>query len=206
MKRAFLLLFALFLTSLIACGVQADTVPVPDSSVSDIPQETPSAQEELETDSAALSALRLEASELNCPCAVACLSFETDEASLSAVIDALRDRYPFLSDTYCADAGGEEVYLIVPTDPAAQTSLYCYALNASGEIVFDDTAFANAADGSIVLLRCNISDILPNTLVRITDSNGAMFEFSPYLSLEDGHIHIDGVYDFTAYPADMPDT
>ena len=206
MKRTLILLLTLMLMLLTACGVQANTAPVPDGAESPVPQEPLADEQEQESDSAALSALRLEASELNCPCAMACLSLETDEASLSAVIDALRDRYPFLSSAYCADAGGEEAYVIVPTDPAAQTSLYCCALNDSGEIVLDDTAFGNAADGSIVLLRCNVSDILPNTLVRIADSNGAVFEFSPFLSLDDGHIHLDGVYDFTAYPADIPDT
>lgn len=205
MKRTitFTLFFALMLTLFTACGIQADTVPVPDSAVSDLPQETPAAQEEQEADNAALSALRLDASKAGCPCAMACLNFETDETAPSSVLESLSSKYPFLTGSVCVDMGGEEIYLIVPTDPQASIALYRCDVDDTGEMIVDAEPINSFSDGTTVLLHCNVSDIIPNALVHL-DSGSDVFEFTPFLSLRDGRIGTEGVYDFTAYPADMP--
>lgn len=200
MKRILILLLTFSLLLLTACGVEANDVSAePDNNVQ---QDTPAGQQEQELDDAALSALRQEA--VNYPCAVACLNFETGEMDLSAVTAALRETYSFLSDAVCVNADGEDIYLIVPTDSDAQLSVYRCELDDTGEMVVESDPLADVSGGAIVVLQCNVSDIIPNALVRITGSSGEVFEFTPYLSLRDGRLGTEGVYDFTAYPADMP--
>ena len=204
MKRTLILLLTLTLTLLTACGVWADTVPVPDNATSPVPQQPLADEQEQETDSAALSALRQAAAEANYPCAVAYLNFSFDAADFPEIPDVLRESCPFLADAVCVDAGGEDVYAIVPTDSDAQLSVYCCELNKAGEMVTEDKPICDVSDGRAVLLRCNISDIYRNTLVRVTDGSGTSFEFHPFLSLENGRLGTTGVYDFTEYPLDMP--
>ena len=204
MKRTFLLLLTLTLALLTACGVWADTVPVPDGAESPVPQEPLADEQEQETDSAALSALRQAAAAAGYPCAVAYLNFAFDAADFPAIPDALAESCPFLADAVCVDAGGEDIYAIVPTDSDAQLSAYRCELNEAGEMVAEDKSICDVSGGGAVLLRCNISDIYRNTLVRVTDGSGASFDFSPFLSLENGQLGTTGVYDFTEYPLDMP--
>lgn len=204
MKRYLILLFVLTLMLLTACSFRQANAEEPDKSGSDVQQGEPSREQEQETDSAALSALRQEAAGANCPCAIACPNFETDETTFPAIRDALREAYPVLEDAVCVDAGGEEYFVIVPTDPTASTAVYRCELSDAGEMVAESAPLETVSDGAIVLLRCNESDIIPNTLVRITNGDGTTFEFSPFLSLRDGRIGTEGVYDFTAYPPDMP--
>ena len=55
--------------------------------------------------------------------------------------------------------------------------------------------------GAPILLKCNFSDILPNTVVNIVDNEGNTLEWHPSISLKDGSINRygveDKVYDFT---------
>ena len=200
MKRILILLLTFSLLLLTACGVEANDVSTdPDNNVQ---QDTPAGQEEQEVDDATLSALRQEAVQANCPCAVACLNFVTGEMELSAVAEALRETYSFLSGAVCVNADGEDIYLIVPTDSDAQLSVYRCELDDTGEMVVESEPLADVSDGAVVLLQCNVSDIVPNALVRITGSNGEVFEFTPYLSLKDGRLGTEGVYDFTAYDSE----
>ena len=90
MKRYLILLFALTLMLLTACSFRQANAEEPDKSGSDVQQGEPSREQEQETDSAALSALRQEAAGANCPCAIACPNFETDETTFPAIRDALR--------------------------------------------------------------------------------------------------------------------
>ena len=204
MKRTFLLLLTLALALLTACGVWADTVPVPDGAVNPVPQEPLADEQEQETDSAALSALRQTAAEAGYPCAVAYLNFAFDAADFPNVPDALTESCPFLADAVCVDALGDDIYAIVPTDSDAQLSVYPCELNEAVEMVAEDKSICDVSGGKAVLLRCNVSDIMPNVLVRVTDGSGASFEFHPFLSLENGRLGTTGVYDFTEYPLEMP--
>lgn len=197
MKRILILLLTFSLLLLTACGVEANDVSTDPGN--NVQQGTPAERQEQEVDDAALSALRQEAVQANCPCAVACLNFETGETDLSAVTEALRETYSFLSGTVCVNAGGEDIYLIVPADSNAQLSVYRCELDDTGETIVESEPLADVSDGTVVLLQCNVSDIIPNALVRITGSNGEVFEFTPYLSLKDGRLGTEGVYDFTAY-------
>ena len=201
MKRILILLFTLTLALLTACGVWADTVPVPDGAVSPVPQEPLADEQEQEADSAALSALRQAAAEANCPCAVAYLNFSFDAADFPAIPDALKESCPFLADAVCVDAGGEDVYAIVPADPEATVKVYDCSTRTETEAA---KVLAFTGRGDIVLLRCNESDIMCNVFVEVSNGDGQDFSFYPFLSLENGRLGTEGVYDFTEYPPDMP--
>ena len=202
MKRTLILLLTLTLMLLTACGVWADTTPVPDGAESPVPQEPLADEQEQEADSAALSALRQEAAEANCPCAVAYLNFSFDAADFPNIPDALTKACPFLADAVCVDADGDDIYAIVPADPEAAVTVFS---NDPLAQVNTPTILAAAERGDAVLLRCNVSDIMSNVLVRVTNGNETAFEFSPFLSLKDGRLGTPGVYDFTDYPDGMPD-
>ena len=201
MKRILILLFTLTLALLTACGVWADTVPLPNGAVSPVPQEPLAAEQEQETDSAALSALRQAAAEANCPCAVAYLNYSFDAADFPAIPDALKESCPFLADAVCVDAGGEDIYAIVPADPEAAVKVYDCSTRTETEAA---KVLAFTGRGDIVLLRCNESDIMSNVFVHVVNRYGTIFEFEPFLSLENGHLGATGVYDFTEYPLEMP--
>lgn len=201
MKRTLILLLTLTLTLFTACGVQADTVPVPDGAVSPVPQEPLADEQEQEADSAALSALRQAAAEANCPCAVAYLNFSFDAADFPAIPDALTEACPFLADAVCVDAGGEDIYAIVPADPDGAVKVYDNTPRTGSEL---PKILAATGRGDIVLLRCNESDIISNVFVHVVNRYGTIFEFEPFLSLENGRLGTTGVYDFTEYPLEMP--
>lgn len=202
MKRILILLFTLTLTLLTACGVQADTVPVPDGAASPTVQEPLADEQEQETDSAALSALRQEAAEAGFPCAVAYLNFAFDAADFPALPDALAETCPFLADAVRFDAGGEDIYAIVPADPDGAVKIFDNSPRTGSELPKILTA---TGLGDIVLLRCNESDIMCNVFVRVSNSDGQAFDFHPFLSLENGRLGTEGVYDFTEYPEGMPE-
>ena len=197
MKRIPILLFTLTLTLLTACGVQVDTVPVPDGAESPVRQDTPAEEQEQESDSAALSALRQAAVEANCPCAVAYLNFSFDAADFPTIPDALTESCPFLANAVCVDAGGEDIYAIVPADPEAAVKIFDHSPRAEDE---QPKVLSMTGRGDIVLLRCNESDMMSDVLVHIVNRYGTMFEFEPFLSLENGRLGTTGVYDFTDYP------
>ena len=201
MKRTLILLLTLTLTLLTACGVWADTTPVPDGAESPVPQEPLADEQEQETDSAALSALRQAATETNCPCAVAYLNFTFDAADFPAIPDALAESCPFLADAVCVDAGGDDIYAIVPSDPEAAVKVYDCSTRTETEAA---KVLAFTGRGDIVLLRCNESDIMSNVFVHVVNRYGTIFEFEPFLSLENGRLGTTGVYDFTEYPLEMP--
>ena len=200
MKRILFLLFTLTLMLLTACGVQADSVPTPDGAVSPVPQEPLAEEQVQETDSAALSALRQSAAEADCPCAVAYLNFSFDAADFPVIPDTLKETCPFLADAVCVDAGGEDVYAIVPADPEAAIKVYDCSTRTETEAA---KVLAFSGHGDIVLLRCNESDIMSNVFVHVVNRYGTIFEFSPFLSLKDGRLGTTGVYDFTEYPLDL---
>lgn len=85
--------------------------------------------------------------------------------------------------TYTTD--GEELYLIIPRSNDISITIYEANLEENG----------NLAKGEIIaktnepfIIKCNQSDIIPNTILNIT-SNDLTIEYSPSLSLKDGSIN-----------------
>lgn len=151
----------------------------------------------LQAPAATLSELRRRTEESGAFCAAALLGYAPvyDEA-------AARELYPFLSDVPAGnyiDAGGDELYLIVPCQDIAAT---VYATEIDWEL-YDYTRgrLLGIVEGEPFLLRCNVSDIFTNSLIVLSTANGEVFAFSPSISLKDGTLAVpeSGVYDFTRY-------
>ena len=120
------------------------------------------------------------------------------------------DQWPFICDIdaeNCAGSQGEDIFCIVPTDPQAKVMVRELSLGEGDdfEMVEGDVIY-ESENGAPFLLRCNVSDIMPDTRIYVTDSNGDHI-YSPSLSLEDGQLYVPdepeeaAVYDFTAYDA-----
>lgn len=55
-------------------------------------------------------------------------------------------------------------------------------------------------DGSLMLLRGNVSDIVPNLILTITTGDGQVIDYSPCMSLMDGSLCTElGIQDITPY-------
>ena len=115
---------------------------------------------------------------------------------------AAMELYPFLTDVPAGnyiDAGGDELYLIVPCRDIAAT---VYATDIDWENYnYTRGRLLGIVEGEPFLLRCNVSDIFTNSLIALSTANGEVFEFSPSISLKDGTLAVpeSGVYDFTRY-------
>ena len=130
-------------------------------------------------------------------CAAAYLGYapEYDEA-------AAMELYPFLidvpTDNYI-DAGGFELYLIIPCQDIATT---VYTTDIDWENYnYTRGRLLGIVEGEPFLLCCNFSDIFTNSLIVLSTANGEVFEFSPGISLRDGTLAVpeSSVYDFTRY-------
>ena len=121
----------------------------------------------------------------------------------------------FPSDNFVTSGGGQELYLLLPSDIHGSVTI--------SELVFDEAA-ATLEEGMElyreddnlrpILLKCNRSEIMPDVLVRITDSKGELLEWSPCISGENGEVVTSNdtgkaIHDFTDYdrimhPDNMP--
>lgn len=177
-----------------ASGLGPSDAAHPDSGTETAP---PSAAE-----SDALSAVRAAAQAANCPLAVAYVGFDFDVLSPDFDPTAVAAAYPCGGDPAYVDALGYEVYVLIPAESDAALTIGRVELSDAGELVpTGETLYAGG--GAPVILRCNVSDIMPNVLVTVTGSDGGVYTGSPTLSLRDGSVWMEGAYDFTHYPAGM---
>ena len=113
------------------------------------------------------------------------------------------EKYPFLAeipDEQVIDCAGTEVYAIVPVDDTWAITIYPVGMASTGESLVDwSNPIFQGEPGDPVIIRCNVSDLYANTLISMTDGPNS-FEFSPTLSLDDGHLSdCDGCLDFSIY-------
>ena len=79
---------------------------------------------------------------------------------------------------------GDEFYIIVPKSKTAYMEIYEYEVFSEkkvGDLIYKSRA------GNPVLLRCNISDLHPNTIIKLIDGE-EYISFSPTVSLVDGTV------------------
>ncbi|MBQ3378635.1 MAG: DUF3298 domain-containing protein [Clostridia bacterium] len=118
------------------------------------------------------------------------------------------DDFEFLlsvpADHFVCTPDGEELYLVIPCDPDAPVAvneLYIGEENGSegevGEMIYE------SRNGAPFLLKCNASDIMPDTQVSIFAPDGETLVWSPSISLMDGRVvtvsDFKYVYDLTVY-------
>lgn len=169
-----------------------DTAAPQDAYTPAVPIEAPAEENEIDR-------IRAAAKEQGCPLAVAYLGFDFDIPADELDVAAIMAAYPCTADTAYIDAGGDEAYLLIPTDPNASVWIDRLVLTDDGQLL--PTGGTLYAGGSApIILRCNVSDIMPNVIVRVESDNGQAEESSPTISLRDGSVSMPGAYDFTKYP------
>lgn len=104
----------------------------------------------------------------------------------------------------CVSAGGGEAYLVIPGKKEYKVTVYRWILNEENEYMGEPgEVLFTSESGAPFLLRCNVSDIMQNSLIEITDEAGEQFSWNPWLSLRDGTVGVDPdkmkVFDFTRY-------
>ena len=113
------------------------------------------------------------------------------------------EEFPFLEipkENYLPLAGGE-LYAVIPADANAAITVYTGVMDETDFTVKAGEKLAEFTGGEPVLLKCNVSEIMPNVVLEIT-ANGVMHTYSPSLSGENGQlVETGGVYDFSPYDA-----
>lgn len=110
----------------------------------------------------------------------------------------------FPSDSFAATEGGQELYLLLPADVHGTISVTKLEYDdTTGEQKEGDELYRADDNLRPVLLKCNQSEIMPDVLVRVTDSNGQLLEWSPCISGENGKVvtgqATHSLHDFTDY-------
>ena len=114
----------------------------------------------------------------------------TEDLLLSVEKQGYVEEFPFLTqidEEHLVDAGGYELYCIVPRDPLSQVAVFSwdYENEEQGELLY------SSETGDPFFLLCNESDLMPNAALYLADSNGYSVEqYLPSLSLENGHVHL----------------
>lgn len=84
------------------------------------------------------------------------------------------------------DATGEELYVIYPLLNNSKINIYKAELDDESNLVKKDLIVST---NKPFILNCNISDIIPNTILEI-EYNNKKYEYSPSISLKDGSISV----------------
>ena len=149
---------------------------------------------------AVLEKFRSEASDL-VVCQVAFIGFSDSEIpDLNALAQEYQifEYFPFVesypSNCYL-DYMGYEIYLIVAQDKKAQINIYENVMNYKTGEEYRGNLLFSVKNGEPVIIRANVSDIIPNVIVEIINSDGSEFSFSPSLSLRDGSLNTYGMED-----------
>ncbi len=119
--------------------------------------------------------------------------------------------FPFLAEIPASNfvhiEYGQELYCIIPQDETAAVSVNQWIVNEkndfkgeSGEVLY------HSENGSPILLKCNVSEIVSDVEVLIVDNKGNKLQWCPYISGMDGHVVAEAaegeIFDFTSYPND----
>ena len=118
------------------------------------------------------------------------------------------DAFPFLAEipdsNFVETEYGQELYCIIPLDTEATVSVNQWIVDETngfeektGEVLY------RSEKGTPILLKCNVSEIVPDAELVIVDSNGKQMKWNPSISGMDGSVFVESangaVYDFTVY-------
>lgn len=114
---------------------------------------------------------------------------------------------PLIDEKRIVRNEGDEVYCIVPAKGYDKVTVSTFVVDESNDYKgAADKELYSASDGKPILVRGNISEIMPNVIVTL--SNGEdVFSFNPSLSMRDGSLNRynikDKVQDITIYDPSM---
>ena len=142
--------------------------------------------------------------ENECQAGMAFLGYTYEGAEAAEILEYTRQgevaaAYPFLQDGTVVDAGGYEIYAIVPGDDC-RVSVYPAHPTEEGEYLDDLNApYYTGQENEIIILRCNVSEIHSNVMVSVQKQNMSV-QYHPMVSLKDGHLAAEThCYDFSIY-------
>lgn len=142
--------------------------------------------------------------ENECQAGMAFLGYTYEGAEAAEILEYTRQgevaaAYPFLQDGTVVDAGGYEIYAIVPGDDC-RVSVYPAQPTEEGEYLDDLNApYYTGRENEIIILRCNVSEIHSNVMVSVQKQNMSV-QYHPMVSLKDGHLAAEAYcYDFSIY-------
>ena len=145
--------------------------------------------------------------ENECQAGMAFLGYTYEGAEEAEILEYTRQgevaaAYPFLKDGTVVDAGGYEIYAIVPGDDC-RVSVYPAQPTEEGEYLDDLNApYYTGQENEIIILRCNVSEIHSNVMVSVQKQNMSV-QYHPMVSLRDGHLAAEAYcYDFSIYDND----
>lgn len=141
-------------------------------------------------------------------CAAAYLGYQEggyDELVQYLSTEGYLYKYPFLadikSDHIILDEGGEW-YMLLPVKDNTTIKINQAELDESDYSIKEGKELYQGADNKPVLVRGNVSEIMPAFLVTISEAGGESCTYSPALSMMDGTLQIsESVVDITAYEA-----
>lgn len=142
--------------------------------------------------------------ENECQAGMAFLGYTYEGAEAAEILEYTRQgevaaAYPFLQDGTVVDAGGYEIYAIVPGDDC-RVSVYPAQPTEEGEYLDDlNSPYYTGKENEIIILRCNVSEIHSNVMVSVQKQNMSV-QYHPMVSLKDGHLAAEThCYDFSIY-------
>ena len=142
--------------------------------------------------------------ENECQAGMAFLGYTYENADTSEILEYTRQEelvaaYPFLQDGTVVDAGGFEIYAVVPGDDCR---ISIYPAQAAEEGEYSDELNAPwymGQENEVIILRCNMSEIFSNVMVSVQKQNMSV-QYHPMVSLKDGHLAAEAYcYDFSIY-------
>ena len=142
--------------------------------------------------------------ENECQAGMAFLGYTYEGAEAAEILEYTRQgevaaAYPFLQNGTVVDAGGYEIYAIVPGDDC-RVSVYPAQPTEEGEYLDDlNSPYYRGQENEIIILRCNVSEIHSNVMVSVQKQNMSV-QYHPMVSLKDGHLAAEThCYDFSIY-------
>ena len=135
--------------------------------------------------------------ENDCQTGIAFLGYIGYDATTEEILDYTNQEdyvasYPFLKNGTIVDAGGYEVFAIVP---ASDWSISVYSSEMTEDAVYKDYLDFPLYEGSpdeVIILRCNLSEIYSNTMVTSKEGNMSV-SYRPSISLKDGRLQKNSV-------------
>ncbi len=139
-------------------------------------------------------------------CGVAFLGYWPMEyAELMQNIDMLgyTEEYPFVSEITADEqilAEGGEWYLIVPSADDIMITVSEAVMDESDYTLKEGELLYEGTGEKPILMRGNVSEIMPNLIITMQKANGEVCKYSPALSMLDSGLQVDeGVIDITCY-------
>ena len=112
----------------------------------------------------------------------------TDKLIAAAMIESeseVKEKY-FDEEFMVYENVGDELYFIVPIQKNVTINVYSAVMEES-DIVKDKLI---ATTNKPFILKCNVSDIIPNIIIEIKQNN-KVYEYSPSISLKDGSLYVN---------------